>query len=592
MGFKKKIPIAYILVALSVILIMLNAAVIGYRAVDSRERAIETGSSDAERLTHIYSDHVELTYLAVDMTLKRAVEKQYFNALFGNNLKEDLYNNFSMWVEETPQISGMLMADENGVIKMIYRKKGYETWLEGKESIQDRQIFFIHRESSADVEMFFDISNDKWISERGLVIMSRKISKINGDFGGVILALVDNKYLTDFFRSVEVGRESKMAVIYEFNGQRRFLINELEEKADRYVESKIIDKLPKAELTIDGQEKSRFAINVNDKDEDNENLRIFGVKTIPTLNIITAVETLDGDILGAWYHERKQDLIYLFVFTCFAVMISVFALLISRQMRKVEISEATAIMASQAKSEFLANMSHELRTPLNAIIGFSEMMNAGYFGPLNAKQKERINDVNMCGKHLLELINDILEFSKGEAGRMELKEAKFNMTKVINETVRIFGERAKAEGIKVANEVQENLPRIYGDERKFKQILMNLISNSVKFTKKGGTIQVLANLDKDNNFLMVVSDTGIGMAAEDIPKALSPFGQVRKSDAETGTGLGLPLCKMFAEMHGGKLKLESLQGVGTKVTIFIPASRVQPVEDVIVSSSTSNVVNL
>lgn len=266
-----------------------------------------------------------------------------------------------------------------------------------------------------------------------------------------------------------------------------------------------------------------------------------------------------------------------------------------RGQASAEVATLVAEKANKAKSEFLANMSHELRTPLNAIIGFSEMMNAGYFGPLNAKQKERINDVNMCGKHLLELINDILEFSKGEAGRMELKETKFNITKVVNESVRLFGERAKAEGVKVVSQIEENLPRIYGDERKFKQILMNLISNSVKFTKKGGTIQVGANLDKDNNFIMTVSDTGIGMAPEDIPKALSPFGQVRKSDAETGTGLGLPLCKMFAEMHGGKLKLESIQGVGTKVTIFIPSSRVQPVE--INTGSTpptnsNNVVNL
>ena len=217
-------------------------------------------------------------------------------------------------------------------------------------------------------------------------------------------------------------------------------------------------------------------------------------------------------------------------------------------------------------------MSHELRTPLNAIIGFSEMMTAGYFGPLNAKQKERIGDISLCGNHLLQLINDILEFSKGEAGRMEIVEEKVNIPIIIDEAMRIMNEKVKGKGIHATIDARENLPLLFADKRKIKQVLINLISNAVKFTPPEGAIIITAQLDGARNMMISVRDTGIGIAEEDIPTALAVFGQVHRSQSHEGTGLGLPLCRMFTELHGGKLTLTSVLGEGTTREAAIPRS--------------------
>jgi signal transduction histidine kinase len=218
-------------------------------------------------------------------------------------------------------------------------------------------------------------------------------------------------------------------------------------------------------------------------------------------------------------------------------------------------------------------MSHELRTPLNAIIGFSEMINSGYFGPLNAKQKERIYDINLCGSHLLQLITDILEFSKGDAGKLELVEEKVDLGELVNESVRIMKGKIKTKDIDLIIRVEPGLPLLWGDNRKIRQILINLLSNALKFTPENGVITIAALYDVHHCLSLIVSDSGIGIAEEDIPKALSVFGQVHRAKNHEGTGLGLPLCKMYAELHDGKLTLTSKPGEGTTVKIIFPQQR-------------------
>jgi signal transduction histidine kinase len=261
------------------------------------------------------------------------------------------------------------------------------------------------------------------------------------------------------------------------------------------------------------------------------------------------------------------------LFVVFGSILSYFAIAMAKQIIRVEESEASAILASQAKSEFLANMSHELRTPLNAIIGFSEMINSGYFGPLNAKQKERIHDINLCGSHLLQLITDILEFSKGDAGKLELVEEKVDIGEIINEGVRIMNGKVKTKAINLVVAIEPNLPFLWGDKRKIRQILINLLSNAVKFTPEHGTITITAKTDQHHNMQMIVTDTGVGIAEADIPKALSVFGQVHRSKSNEGTGLGLPLCKMYTELHDGRLILTSELGKGTDVVVVFPHQR-------------------
>ncbi len=237
--------------------------------------------------------------------------------------------------------------------------------------------------------------------------------------------------------------------------------------------------------------------------------------------------------------------------------------------------------ASRTKSEFLANMSHELRTPLNAIIGFSEMMKAEIYGSIgDSRYRAYASDVHDSGRHLLALINDILDLSKVEAGRLELHESAVDIADVAVVCERLVHERARHGGLELAMAVPTPSPRLIADEIKLKQVLLNLMTNAVKFTPAGGRVTVRAGYAAGGAMQLVVEDTGIGMRPEDIPLALQPFRQVDNAFTRKypGTGLGLPLAKGLVELHGGNLTIVSRPEQGTTVTVTLPASRVLPHE--------------
>jgi signal transduction histidine kinase len=227
-------------------------------------------------------------------------------------------------------------------------------------------------------------------------------------------------------------------------------------------------------------------------------------------------------------------------------------------------------VASQHKSEFLANMSHELRTPLNAVIGFSEVLGERMFGELTDKQAEYVNDIHASGAHLLSLINDILDLSKVEAGRMELDVATFSVPMAIDNALTLIKERAGRHGIALECSIDPAVGDINADERKIKQILLNLLSNAVKFTPDGGRISVAAN-SIDGGVEISVTDTGIGIAPEDCAAVFEEFKQVgQQSDAKAeGTGLGLALARKFVELHSGKIGVTSEIGKGSKFTFSL-----------------------
>ena len=242
-----------------------------------------------------------------------------------------------------------------------------------------------------------------------------------------------------------------------------------------------------------------------------------------------------------------------------------------RLFREIQEKSAQLEVASRHKSEFLANMSHELRTPLNAILGFSEVLVEKMFGEVNEKQLDYLKDIHSSGQHLLSLINDILDLSKIEAGKMELQVSEFDLPEALQTAISLVKERAQRHGIELKLEVVPSLGMIHADERKFKQIMLNLLSNAVKFTPEAGSITVAA---KTNGKMVEVSvaDSGAGIAPEDHGAVFEEFRQVGGDAARKaeGTGLGLPLAKRFVELHGGQIGLESAPGKGSTFTFTIP----------------------
>jgi signal transduction histidine kinase len=289
----------------------------------------------------------------------------------------------------------------------------------------------------------------------------------------------------------------------------------------------------------------------------------------------------EDEIIGSLSFNRKApgefapEVVH--VLKTFATQ-SALAIQNARLFREIADKSRQLEAASRHKSEFLANMSHELRTPLNAIIGFSEVLAEKMFGEVNAKQAEYLQDILESGRHLLSLINDILDLSKIEAGHMELEAADFHLPSAIDNALTLVRERATRRGITLGSTIDERLGMVRGDERKVKQILLNLLSNALKFTPEGGRIDVGAGRH-DKVAEVSVADTGIGIAPADQEAVFEEFRQVGAAERKAeGTGLGLALCRKFVELHGGKIWVQSEPGRGSTFTFTLPMRVDQVIE--------------
>ncbi|WP_372397610.1 ATP-binding protein [Azospirillum sp. HJ39] len=245
--------------------------------------------------------------------------------------------------------------------------------------------------------------------------------------------------------------------------------------------------------------------------------------------------------------------------------------------RQLEEARRQAERAIRAKTAFLANMSHEIRTPLTAMMGFAELLEQEVLGPHAIPlYREYARDIAESGRHLMELVNDLLDLSKADADRLELADGVVDVVRVAIGTARLLAERAARHGVRIATDVPLDLPPLRADERKLRQMLLNLLSNAVKFTPADGVMTLSARVAADGTLWLSVHDTGIGMTGEELAKALEPWGQIDSAlaRAQVGTGLGLPLTKRLIELHGGLLDVVSCRDQGTTMSLVFPAERV------------------
>ncbi|MCP5369660.1 MAG: HAMP domain-containing histidine kinase [Rickettsiaceae bacterium] len=401
-------------------------------------------------------------------------------------------------------------------------------------------------------------------------------------FGNVDLTVnIYNKQGRKVISNSEIADHSQN--INNYSGLYDFILSKLDNffLRDYISDSSITD-------AYQGKTTHSFTSRLMNAGQDNEMIKSFIISYMPIIISREGKFSIDGivevttDITNQWeniaYLEKRAIIIFIVVFLVFFTIVMYNTNYAQRIINKqFEMNRALieakdrAETESSAKTQFLANVSHELRTPLNAIIGFSEIILSETHGEINNKQyKDYINDINNSGKHLLSVINDILDFSKASSDKLQIDNVELDLNKLASSSMRFVKPRADSANIQLIEKLPTNHIVIVADPKRLKQALLNLLSNSVKFTPSGGavTLSVVQNKSK-KTVDIIVSDNGIGMDEGQIPKALSSFGQIdnKLNRQYEGTGLGLPLTKKLVELMNGKFYIESKKDKGTKITI-------------------------
>jgi two-component system, cell cycle sensor histidine kinase PleC len=474
-------------------------------------------------------------------------------------------------VRQSPQMTSLMVIGADGNLRFASAHPSKRS-----VNLAGTRYFTLARESNG---LHFSVGDPVMPRVHGkhVIFVSRRLNRPDGSFGGVIAASLNPDYVLRFFYTLNVGQKGIIALE---STDASLLVRRpyLDDFVGRNFSSSVLFKgmLPWASSGV-------FPMRY----QSDGLWRIVGYQKVEKLPLVVQVALSRDEALANW---SRTTWLQAGAGVLILAILSMMAFGLNRQLqarmlahsqlretvRELEDSRIAAEESSRVKSQFMANMSHELRTPLNAIIGFSEVIRDALVGPVAARYKDYARDIHSSGRHLLGLINDVLDLSKIELGRLELHEEPMALAKVVNDCERLISERVRAGNLELAIDLPADLPLLRGDELRLKQVLLNLLSNAVKFTPVGGRITLSARMTAESGIILAVADTGIGMKPEEIPIALEPFRQIDSAlnRRYEGTGLGLPLARTLVELHGGMLVISSTPGQGTTVTVALPAARV------------------
>jgi two-component system, cell cycle sensor histidine kinase PleC len=493
--------------------------------------------------------------------------------------------NLEDWRNKIPELVGpainIIIVDENGKL------------LDVATGLPPNPIFYTDREYFQELRdnpnsgLFIGPPHMGKVTKHLVITASRRLDTKDGHFAGVLVFSIAPERLTTLYQKLDLGKDATIG-LFKANGVT----------LARYAAGKGLDvlstgrKVPTIEALADG--KFADAGYYRKKSAFDGVSRLFAWRKVAGYPLTVTVGLSETDVLAS---PNRQARIVIGL-GLIAVSLPLFMtgmlnreisrrvqheIALDKEAEKVRQINAELVLAhrkaegaSQAKSAFLANMSHELRTPLNAILGFSQLIRDRVFGKEIDLYAGFADDIHKSGTHLLNIVNDVLDVSKIEAGKFELREEKIIISTAIDECLLAVKQLAGSSGIQMVGPVQDTGARFLGDKTKFKQIIINLLSNAIKFTPRGGVVSISAGANEGGGMSLTVRDTGIGMSGEEVELALELFRQVDNSHSRRfeGTGLGLPLAVRFTELHGGKLIIDSTPGKGTAAIVRFPAYRV------------------
>ncbi len=584
--------------AFSAAIMLAICALVAEAVLEERDAALEQARGEAANLSASFEEQVRgtLNGLAGAMEL-----------LKGRIETEGKAFDLNAWKAKVPKLLSpavrILVLDAAGTVQGPARNPDQEP-----VNLSGRDYFIAHRDN-ADLGLYLAKPVAGVVSKRLVIPATRRLNTNDGQFAGVLALSIDPELLTDLLRKIRLGHTASMDLI---RGDGISLA--------RYTGANGLDRTSIGTLNpeFEAMSRTRLARHGDYRARSSRDgvTRLYSWRKVPGFPLFVVAGIGEAEALAATAYRSKiiigLGIAALSLPLIMMVMLNreissrvEHAVALDREGEKVHL-EHVALMAiteelakervklrklnrelvlarrraeeaNTAKSVFLANMSHELRTPLNAVLGFSEIIRDKLFGNDLARYSEYAADIHRSGAHLLNIVNDVLDVTRIEAGKFELREERVKLAAVVEGSLLAVEPQAAKGGITLRRTMPEAAAIIHGDETKLNQIVINLLSNAIKFTPAGGVVDLSVRADRDGSLIVAVRDTGIGMASHEIRDAVQLFRQVDSSLSRRyeGTGLGLPLAIQLTELHGGTLTVESEPGSGTLVTVHLPSERVE-----------------
>jgi two-component system, cell cycle sensor histidine kinase PleC len=526
--------------------------------------AISGAREAARHQSLIFAEHAGRAFEAVDLILRRVTYSIETKDLRRVKAAATLQSELKELVEFAPQLRAIVTVDADGTQTASNSGRGV-----GVVNISDRAYFQSHK-ADPNIGLLIDRPLRGKITGTWFLSVSRRVNNPDGSFGGVVIAVVSQEYFNKLYQQTELNEGLSTLMIA---GNKVFAFSK----------GNVTDQGDLSGASIDNSEQLKDHIGTGTQGvfegqvfEDGID-RLVAVAPLHehSVNIVTSI-TRDQALSDFF---RYLLLVSTVLLLSGAILIVLLMLTLRQITQRHQIetellaAEMEAEKGNKAKSDFLASMSHELRTPLNAIIGYSDMLKRHTFGTLGSdKNIEYVSDINSAGTHLLGLINDILDISKIDAGKEDILVREVDIDPVLRECVEMVKVLANERHISISHEMPNFFPTVKVDSRHLSQILINLLSNAIKFTPHGGSIDISVMIGIDRSVEIKITDTGIGISADEIPKVMEEFERAGEvlSRSQQGTGLGLPLTKRLVELNNGTLSIQSEVGKGTTVTVHFP----------------------
>jgi len=571
-----------VLASLALVLIIAWAAT-GHLIINGRSDQLERARVDSINLNKALAVYTELAFSTMDSTL-REIGQSYPSDFSAPPHDKKVGKELGERAAASRGASSYNLVRKDGLLEhSAIARDGKIIILDRKIMVNDREYFKYFAkdwpQNKKEIHVGKPVQgklNNSWI-----VPIARARLSVDGKFPGLALASIRADQIFDFYKNFDF-LEDQTVTLFNTDGV-------------------MLARMPRFEGLISrsfahGSLFTKHLANSPEGYYENKvvtenTVRLIAYKKLEDLPVIIVTSRLKHSVLTPWHN---QALIIAAITVLISLVMGLFALTFYAQTKSIEFHEQTlqskvnertselllakedAELANRTKDEFLANMSHELRTPLNSIIGFSEMMQLETWGKLgDAHYSDYAENIGDSGRHLLEVINDILDISKIEAHKMEIDEEDINVTDTVTSCLKMVSTRATEKSILLISKLPHDIPVLSGDKTRFKQVVVNIVGNAIKFTPSHGAISIEGGLSSDGSLTISIKDDGIGIPKEDLVRVLQPFEQsaAAHSRSHEGAGLGLPLSRRLMELHGGSLTIESEQNKGTAVHLTFPASR-------------------